>query len=262
MNRTRNFLTKKALGQHFLKDQHAIRRMVDAIPEGRRVLEIGPGSGALTHGLLSRSAKLVVVEKDDQLAGFWQEQALAEENLSVLHGDIMLVLDQVVREFEPDWVIGNLPYNISGPLTAGLAGLPPFEGMLLMYQHEVAERIRAEPGSRVYGGLSVLTRHHYHVSRLFRLPPGAFRPPPKVHSSVLLFQPHAALPKCTYGELQQTVRHGFMHRRKTIANNFRNLIGPEQWENLAIDPGARPETLDYPAWVRISLMLARDRSKT
>jgi len=252
MDRTKKILTKKTLRQHFLRDANAIRRIIGAIPVGKRVLEIGPGSGALTTGLLQRSASLTVVEKDDRLAAWWLEQASAEQKLSVLHADIMHVLDQVITKHDPDWVVGNLPYNISGPLTASLVGLPPFKGMVLMYQHEVAERIQAGPGSRTYGGISVLTRHHYRVSRLLRLPPGAFRPPPKVHSSVLLFEPHGRKPACTFVDLQRTVRQGFAHRRKTVANNFRDLITPGQWDGLGIDPTARPETLDYEAWVHIT----------
>jgi len=252
MDRTKNIFAKKALGQHFLKDSNAILRIIDAIPAKKRVLEIGPGTGALTTGLLQKSAELVVVEKDDYLADFWRQQASSVQSLNVVHGDIMRILEQVIMEFDPHWIVGNLPYNISGPLTARLACLPPFEGMALMYQHEVAERIRAEPGRRVYGRLSVLTRYYYRVSRLLRLPPGAFTPPPKIYSSVLIFQPHGQDPECAFSDLQQTVHQGFLHRRKTIANNFRDLITPEQWGQLGIDPKARPEALDYQAWMRIT----------
>lgn len=255
MNRIKNISPKKALGQHFLKDVAAIRRIVAAIPEQVRLMEIGPGTGALTDSLLPQCNKLVLVEKDDQFASYWLQRANTEPRLTLIHADILKALEEIVSEYSPEWVIGNLPYNISGPLTAKLVGLKPFRGMVLMYQREVAERLLASPGSKVYGGLSVLIRHHYRVSRLLVLAPGAFSPPPKVHSSVLLFQPHGENPTCVYEVLQKTVRHGFAHRRKTIANNFRGLISPEQWKQLEIDPIERPEGLSYPAWVRITQLL-------
>ncbi len=255
MNRIKNLPPKKALGQHFLKDAQAIKRIVDTLPVHSHLLEIGPGTGALTEQLLEKCARLVLVEKDDQLASHWKQRAALEPRLVLIHADIMQVVDEVVKEFGPQWIIGNLPYNISGPLTAKLAGLKPFQGMVLMYQREVAERLLAGPGNRVYGGLSVLVRHHYDVRRLLSLPPGAFSPLPRVHSTVLVFRAHGVKPACPYSELQKTVRHGFAHRRKTIANNFRDLIHPKEWKELEINPMARPEELDYSRWVRIAVFL-------
>ncbi len=124
-----------------------------------------------------------------------------------------------------------------------------------MYQREVAERIAAGPGSKIYGGLSVLVRHHYDVKRLLTLPPGAFSPPPKVHSAVILLTPHGKTPNCEYNLLQKTVRQGFAHRRKTIANNFKKELTRDQFEAIGIDPGKRPEQLAYEQWVDIALTL-------
>jgi len=133
-------------------------------------------------------------------------------------------------------------------------------GMVLMYQREVGNRIRADAGSKTYGGLSVLARHFYDVKRLLVLPPGAFNPPPKVHSAVLLLTPHGRTPTCGYADLQSTVRSGFAHRRKTIANNFRGVVDAAGWEKLDIDAGARPERLDYAAWARLALWLVETQS--
>ncbi|MDQ6982310.1 MAG: 16S rRNA (adenine(1518)-N(6)/adenine(1519)-N(6))-dimethyltransferase RsmA [Mariprofundus sp.] len=246
---------KKSLGQHFLRDHSAINRIACAIPEGASVIEIGPGPGAITEALLNRVGKLAVIEMDDHFAAHWQSVAEKNNVLSVIHSDVMQALDGAVKSIQPDWIAGNLPYNLSGPLTAMLAAYSLPGGMVLMYQREVAERIAADPGSKVYGGLSVLVRHYYDVKRLLVLPPGAFSPPPKVHSAVILLTPHGKAPVCTYQYLQLTVRQGFAHRRKTIANNFRGSITAEQFEAIGIDPRKRPEQLDYGHWVNITNQL-------
>lgn len=246
---------KKSLGQHFLKDPSAVSRIAGAVPQEARVLEIGPGPGALTEPLLKRVSALAVIEMDDRFAEQWRNLAMSEPRLSVYHGDVMQLLDRAVHEFGPDWIVGNLPYNISGPLTASLAELLLPGGMVLMYQREVAERITAGPGSKTYGGLSVLVRHHYEVKRLLTLPPGAFSPPPKVHSAVVLLTPHGRKPNCPFKALQKAVRQGFAHRRKTITNNFKGILMGEDWQGLGIDPSNRPEQLDYDAWTRIATVL-------
>jgi len=251
-----NASARKSLGQHFLTSQPAIRRIVGAIPAGKAVLEIGPGRGAITEPLLQCAGKLVVIEKDDRFAAMWSERARIEPALTCVHADVLAVLDEQVHEHRPRWIAGNLPYNISGPLSAALFAYHLSGGMVLMYQREVGNRIMAGPGSKTYGGLSVLARHFYDVSRLLTLPPGAFSPPPKVHSVVLLLTPHGRKPVCGYVALQQTVRKGFAHRRKTIANNFRGILTGGDWRNLGVDPKARPEQLDYAVWARLACLLS------
>ncbi len=246
---------RKSLGQHFLRDKRAIARIVEAIPEHAAVLEIGPGPGALTGHLLRRATHLTVVEADDRFAAHWSERAAHDPHLSVVHADVLQVIDEIIPQVAPEWIAGNLPYNISGPLTARLAGISLSGGMVLMYQREVAERLLAAPGGRTRGGLSVLARHHYHLKRLLLLPPGAFSPPPKVHSAVLLFTPHARPSECSYAALQQAVRQGFGHRRKMLANNFRGLLAQEDWDEMGIDAAMRPEQLDDAAWTRLARRL-------
>ena len=248
---------KKSLGQHFLKDRQAIHRITHVIPEAASVIEIGPGPGALTEELLLHTTKLAVIEMDDRFAEHWLNISESTPSLSVIHGDVMEELETAVARIQPDWIAGNLPYNISGPLTAKLAAFSLSGGMVLMYQREVAARIAADAGSKTYGGLSVLVRHYYDVKRLLTLPPGAFSPPPKVHSAVIVLTPHGKKPPCSYVLLQQTVRQGFAHRRKTIRNNFKGQLSTEQWESINIDPGHRPEQLDYMAWTRIALTLEK-----
>jgi len=242
----------KALGQHFLRDQRAIYKIANAVPEGASAIEIGPGPGAITHALLQRVGALTVIEKDNRFATMWEKHALEHPQLNVIHGDVLKVLEQTVAQAQPEWITGNLPYNISGPLTAQLASHDLSGGMVLMYQREVGDRIMAGPGSKTYGGLSVLARHHYHVKRLLLLPPGAFAPPPKVHSVVLLFTPHGETPPCSFDRLQKTVRKGFAHRRKTILNNFKGSLSADDFTALGIDPRSRGEQLDYQTWTRIT----------
>ncbi len=249
---------RKSLGQHFLRDARAISRIAQAIPEGARVLEIGPGAGAITEPLLQRSAALALIEKDDRFAALWQERAAADARLRLWHGDVMEFLDEAVAEHRPEWIVGNLPYNLSGPLTAKLAAHALPGGMVLMYQREVAERILAGPGGKARGGLSVLVRYHYEPKRLLSLPPGAFSPPPKVHSSVITLAPHGRRAPCAFDALQRALRIGFAHRRKTIANNLRGRLDAGRLEALGIDPRARPETLPGEAWHKLALALAGD----
>jgi len=259
MSSQQPYRAKKSLGQHFLHDQHAISRIAKAVPSDATAIEIGPGPGAITEALLQRVGHLTVIEMDDQFAAHWQGVAQNNKRLSVIHGDVMQLLETTVASVQPEWIAGNLPYNLSGPLTAKLASLSLSGGMVLMYQREVAERIASGPGSKVYGGLSVLVRHHYDVKRLLTLPPGAFSPPPKVHSAVILLTPHGRKPDCDYDQLQKTVRQGFAHRRKTILNNFKKELSREQFENIGIDPGKRPEQLDYQQWVHIALALSKSQ---
>ncbi len=253
---TREMRANKALGQHFLRDRAAIARIVESVPEGSRVLEIGPGAGAITHALLARASALTVIEKDDRFAQLWREHAgRCETRLEVVHGDVLEWLPTVHARTRPQWIVGNLPYNISGPVSALLFSLALPGGMVLMYQREVGERILAEPGSRAYGRLSVLARHHYRARRLLRLPPGAFQPPPKVHSLVLHLVPHHRRPECDWDALQRCLRQGFAHRRKTLANNFKGVIESERMRELGIDPRWRPERLDYAQWCRLARLM-------
>lgn len=144
-------IAKKALGQHFLRDKRAIEIIAAAIPKGSSAIEIGPGPGAITEALLDRAGALTVIEKDDRFAMHWSEVAQVRGNLSVVHGDVLKVLNDTVGKVQPEWIAGNLPYNISGPLTAQLAGYSLSGGMVLMYQREVGDRIMSPPGSKVYG---------------------------------------------------------------------------------------------------------------
>ncbi|MDX8413471.1 MAG: 16S rRNA (adenine(1518)-N(6)/adenine(1519)-N(6))-dimethyltransferase RsmA [Mariprofundales bacterium] len=241
---------KKSLGQHFLVDESAISTIAGAVECGTTAVEIGPGRGAITDYLRPRTSHLLLIEKDDALAAYWQQQAADDPQLQVAHGDVLTMLDSLLDAHQPQWVVGNLPYNISGPLTAMLVARNLVGGMVLMYQKEVAERIAAEPGcGKVCGGISVISRYCWNIETLLTLPPDAFEPPPKVESAVLRFTPNGNhFDAKTFAALQQCVRTGFTHRRKTLTNNFRGVADGSLWQQCDIDPSLRPERLTMAQW--------------
>ncbi|MDQ6964035.1 MAG: 16S rRNA (adenine(1518)-N(6)/adenine(1519)-N(6))-dimethyltransferase RsmA [Mariprofundales bacterium] len=245
---------KRSLGQHFLMDEFAISTIVNAVAGGATAFEIGPGRGAITNQLRARTSHLLLIEKDDALAAHWQRQAATDSHLQLVHGDVLVVLEEQLTRYHPQWIVGNLPYNISGPLTALLVARNLPGGMVLMYQSEVAERIAAEPGcGRSCGGISVISRYCWQIERLITLPPEAFDPPPKVESAVLRFTPNGTtFCSTTFTALQWCVRRGFAHRRKTLANNFRDLCDDTLWQQTAIDPSLRPERLSMTQWLTLA----------
>ena len=249
---------KKSLGQHFLRDAAAARRIAALVPEGARVLEIGPGPGALTNHLRARAGLLVVVEKDDHWAAHWRAQA--DDGLVAVHGDALACVAELVARHGIGWVAGNLPYNISGPLVARLASLG-LAGVVAMVQQEVAERIVAAPGARAFSRLSALVRHHYRPELVLRLGPGAFRPPPKVRSAVVLLRAAEPLP-APFDAYAGAVRAGFAHPRKTLRNNLKGLLDEEGLRRLGIDPGLRPQAVPPGDWARIAQAISASRESS
>ena len=255
---------KKRYGQHFLLPQWA-DKLVDAIEprDSDRFLEIGPGPGALTLRLAPRVAHLTAVEIDREMI-----DRLAPElppNVTLIHQDF---LDTSVERLLPDEdtpvrVAGNLPYNVSSPILFRLIQAHTRHGRLadatLMLQREVADRIEARPGTKDYGVLSISVQLHADVRRLLALPPGAFRPMPKVHSSVLrlTFRPPAVQLK-DEAAFEAMVRSMFTQRRKSVGNAlkpFASARGREAGAALAaagIDPARRPETLQLDELARLA----------
>jgi 16S rRNA (adenine1518-N6/adenine1519-N6)-dimethyltransferase len=243
-------------------------KVVDAIaPQpGDRFLEIGPGPGVLTTRLAARAGHVTAIEIDRDLAAGLRETLPA--NVEVVTADILDVDLAEHLGAGPVRVAGNLPYNISSPilfklLSAG-AERPGLQDATLMLQREVADRLVAPPGTKDYGVLTIFTAARADVRRLLTLPPGAFRPAPKVHSAVvrLTFVPSRVPPEVEPA-FERLVRVIFMQRRKTLANALRPFaepLGRDARAALAeagIDPAARPETLDLAALVRLAAVLAR-----
>jgi 16S rRNA (adenine1518-N6/adenine1519-N6)-dimethyltransferase len=245
---------RKRFGQNFLVSPGVIGRIVELIsprPEDR-VVEIGPGRGALTGPLLERLAGLDVVEIDRDLAQALRERFPAER-LHVHEGDA-LAFD--FGQLGPDLrVVGNLPYNISSPLLFHLAAhAQSLRDGHFMLQREVVERIAAAPGSRTYGRLSVMLQYRFAVEKLLRVPAGAFRPAPQVESAFVRLIPHAVLPHAAADErvFAEVVARAFNQRRKTLRNALRELLPEEAIRAAGIDPSLRPEMLSVREFVQLA----------
>jgi len=265
---------KKSLGQNFLVDESYVRRIVGAVgPRADETLvEIGPGRGALTGGLLAGAGRVVAVEFDRVLAAHLREQFAASDNFKLVEADALAVdFCEAILPASAARVAANLPYNVS---TAILQRLIAQRGCLkefvLMLQREVVERITAPPGSTERGYLSVLVEAHCEAEALFDVPPGAFRPVPKVWSTVarLRVRERAASEGVDEGLLWRAVSAGFAQRRKTLFNNLRSAPVPLRervegaggaaavLEAAGVEPGRRAETLAVGEWVALARALS------
>lgn len=214
---------RKALGQHFLREPRIARRILEAaeITPGQRVLEVGPGAGVLTEPLseaVGPGGRVVAVEADPRFGALLQDKW---PNVEVVQGDALEVDLQALGPF--DRIVSNLPYQISGPITMRFLDLLRGQGWgraVLMYQKEFADRLLADPGSKTYGRLTVHTARWCAVSKVRDVPPGCFDPPPKVHSTVLRFDPHPEPPFEVADEAlwSAVVDGSFQQRRKQLRN--------------------------------------------
>jgi 16S rRNA (adenine1518-N6/adenine1519-N6)-dimethyltransferase len=260
----------KRLGQNFLKDPLVINRIIEefAPHPDETVIEIGPGTGVLTSILLSKAARVIAVELDNNLAPMLRERFRKHSNFKLLHADALetdfcaeIPGDQKAR------LVANLPYNISTAILQRLiAQRRCLAEMILMLQKEVVERIQAPAGSSARGYLSVLVEAYCESEKLFDVAPGSFRPQPKVWSSVvrLNFRPQIDVESANEELFWSVVSAGFMQKRKTILNNLRNTTGRLQ-EMINRNGGAsivlckaevnlqrRAESLSIEEWGRIT----------
>lgn len=262
---------KKSLGQNFLIDEGVSERIVQGagIRRGETVVEIGPGKGALTRLLLERADRVVCVEKDDTLAPALKARFAADKRLAVLHTDALTVHPRDFPWPGPYRVVANLPYNVAGRITMDI-----LEGwgedvvsMTLMFQREVAQRLAAGAGDSSYGAVSALVGSFAEVWRLFGVPPGAFRPAPKVRSEVVRLrrreQPLHAAAGVDYSWFRTVVRAGFATRRKVLTNSL--ALAPDLPSDPAVlraalaqaglDGEARAETVGVDGWVALAAAL-------
>jgi 16S rRNA (adenine1518-N6/adenine1519-N6)-dimethyltransferase len=257
---------KKRFGQHFLEPAWVAKvlRVIDPKPT-HEFLEIGPGRGALTIPLAEKIAHLTAFEIDTELAAGLSNAG----NLTIVRGDFLEVSRQALEKTvtagvnRPLRVAGNLPYNVASPILFKLVDLYreglPISDATVMLQREVAERLLAKPGTGEYGVLRVLVGRHADISRLLDLPPGAFRPMPKVHSTVvrLAFRPAQPVARSerTFEALTKAI---FTRRRKTLANALRAFPASEHVQpaealaGAALDGMRRPETLTIEELVRLA----------
>ena len=243
---------RKSLGQHFLNDRRILARIADALEltGDEVVIEIGPGRGSLTAVLLSRARRVIAIEYDRALARLLADRYAADQRLTIVQRDVLDV-DYAELAAGPFVLVGNVPYYITTPiLFKGLARPRPLRAVYLV-QREVAERIVAPPGSREYGALSVNVQAVAHADILFRVPAGAFRPPPKVESAVIRIVPDAepVVAPAEEEAYSSFVIAVFGFRRKQMRRVIRSIwdLDAHQADALlqraGIDPSARPETL-------------------
>lgn len=249
---------KPKLGQNFLADRRAAEKIVDALGDVSQsvVVEIGPGKGALTEILARRAGRLIAIELDRMLATELRFTYSRFPNVEVLEGDVLSIdfrtvlrrigpLD-VLRPVQPSRarVVGNLPYYITSDILLRLFDFHELlETIVIMVQREVADRIAAKPGSRDYGLLSATAQLYTRVEKLFTLPPGAFSPPPKVHSTVLRmtvaprFQELQVAPK----EFIPFLKTAFAMKRKTLVNNLKTVYEEARIKSALKQAGARAD---------------------
>lgn len=265
---------KKSLGQNFLLDLNLTRKIARlAGPlDGVTVVEVGPGPGGLTRALLIEGAgRVIAVERDarclpalGEIAGRYGERAQIHEG-DALDTDWRALVGDATRVT----IAANLPYGIATLLLTGWLESEPwppwYQRMVLMFQREVAERIVAKPGSKAYGRLSVLAQWRTRPRLALSLPPDAFTPPPKVSSSVVVFEPIAAPdPPCSAKALARVTAAAFGQRRKMLRQSLRALVAmPELLLREAdIDPARRAETLSVAEFGQLALILERDQAAT
>ena len=250
---------KKKLGQHFLVDRAAIGDIVDACgaTAGDAVIEIGPGLGALTASLVAAGVLVTAVERDRELVRVLED--LFEDGVDVVEGDALTFDYGRCGPETP--VVGNLPYNISGPVIFRLMEFHGSTGpWTLMTQREVARRLAASPGTKDYGAMTALVRPLRAVEVVREIGPGSFLPPPRVDSTVIRLE---ARPKPLYGDVspaayRRVVKAAFGTRRKTLLNAFRAFGIPNPREVIVtagVDPGVRGETLDVDAFAALARAL-------
>jgi 16S rRNA (adenine1518-N6/adenine1519-N6)-dimethyltransferase len=262
---TRRPQTKPKLGQHFLASEDLAARVVDTLGDVSQstVLEIGPGRGILTSILAKRARRLIAVELDRVMAAQLRLKFGMTRNVEIIEADILAIdldslfgpkpgLSQPGIELKPEpvRVVGNLPYYITSDILLRLFEFSKyFDSIVIMVQREVADRIAAEPGGRDYGMLSATAQLYARVEKLFTLPPGAFVPPPKVHSTVLrlTIDPQQDKLGVVGDGFIEFLRLSFGQKRKTLWNNLKlKYDGAELKRALAeakVKPTARAETL-------------------
>ena len=241
-------MSRQKLGQHFLIRGSILERIAVAVCPSPTdlVIEIGPGRGALTEKLLQRAARVIAVELDSFLVDHLRQKYSDEPRLEVVHAD---VLDTDLAQWGRAPVVGNLPYYITSPILEQAVRSQAPRAVFLI-QKEVAERLVAKPGNRDYGFLTVQTALSATARLLFEVKPGAFHPPPKVDSAVVLLEPHGRDWGVDPAGLLRFVGRAFAHKRKTIRNNLAEFYGKDVVD-VWPEAGLRAEQLSVEDFVRM-----------
>ncbi len=256
---------RKRFGQHFLRDNHVLDAIVDALGpiNDRTVVEIGPGRGALTDRLVQRARRVVAVELDRDLAAHLRERYATMPHVSILDRDV-LKTELGAAAGGPFVLVGNVPYYITTPILFHALERPRADVAVYLVQKEVAERMAAPPGDKIYGALSVNVQSVARVELVRRVPPGAFNPPPTVDSAVVRVTPRAdpVIPAAMETRYRAFVQAAFGLRRKQLVRVVRTIasLGAEAAEGIiarcGLQPEARPEVLSPEDFAKLVMELA------
>lgn len=246
---------RRSRGQNFVVDPNTVRRIAEMarLTSGQRVIEIGPGLGALTLALAQTGARVTAVEIDHGLVELLREEFADEELITIVEADA-LTLDwsRLIAPDESAVMVANLPYNIATPLIVTLlAKVPALQRMLVMVQREVAERLSAPAGSDAYGGVSVKIAYWADAHIVGHVPATVFMPRPKVESSLVEIVRHAP-PSTDYDALTELVNRAFSQRRKMLRRSLADIVDAAMFAAAGIDATTRPEQLDIHAWCRLT----------
>ena len=262
--------TKKQFGQHWLRNEQVLDRIITAakIAPTDRILEIGPGTGILTRRLIPAASAVVAVEIDRDLCALLVKKLGNVDNFLLLENDFLsLDVDSVLNDFpkfqNANKVVANIPYNITGPILEKLLGNivrpneKPFESIVLLVQKEVGDRLYAKPSTKAFGALSIRVQYLAHCELICPVPARDFSPPPKVDSAVIRLTPRRLSIEPTSPKvLDNLVRLGFGSRRKMLRNNLQGAIDREALTDLLtsmnINTEARAEDLSIEQWIHLS----------
>ena len=261
---------RKRFAQHWLRSETALAQIVGAatITKTDRLLEIGPGTGVLTRKLLPLAQSVTAVEVDRDLCHLLRQQFAQTPNFLLLGGDFLTMdIPFNLRDFpafqNPNKVVANIPYNITGPILEKLLGTianpnpSPFNSIVLLLQKELGERLCAKPGSKAFGALSVRVQYIATCEWICTVPAKAFQPPPKVDSAVVRLVPQSIDPPADNPrQLETLVKLGFATKRKMLRNNLQSIVDRDRLstilEDLNLNPQARAEDLSVADWVALS----------
>lgn len=254
---------KRSLGQNFLVDQNYLKKIIDAVdacPDDT-IIEIGPGRGAITEQLVESGANVIAIELDREFVSLLNERFIESENFRVIEADASNIdLGALIAPTSSAKLVANLPYNVSTAILQALAKQrQAFSSLILMFQKEVVDRITAMPGNSERGYLTVIIEFAFTSEKLFDVPPTAFRPVPKVDSSVVRLTPKPPS-IADSGAFEALVSLAFRQKRKTLANNLKAVYPniSNILDSANIPAGSRAEALTLAEWLRLFRELSAD----
>jgi 16S rRNA (adenine1518-N6/adenine1519-N6)-dimethyltransferase len=272
--------TKKQFGQHWLRNEQVLDRIITAakITPTDRILEIGPGTGILTRRLVAAASAVVAVEIDRDLCALLVKKMGNIDNFLLLENDFLgLDIDSNLSDFpkfqQANKVVANIPYNITGPILEKLLGNivhpaeRPFDSIVLLVQREVGDRLYAKPSTKAFGALSIRVQYLAHCELICPVPARDFSPPPKVDSAVIRLTPRKLeLTPTSPKLLDNLVRLGFSTRRKMLRNNLQSAIDREALSallvSLNISTETRAEDLSIEQWIQLSNLVGEQKAMT